>query len=134
MEGGLAIEWKWGYHSITPYAKGRPGDEMETTKTAAPAVEFQKFYVTNGTTKARVHYHLDNRADGQQCVTLYARDYDRALGKIIADQYVNETDTQTDYFDKGRVVLFPSNPLYAAARARAEQNDAERAAKYARQA
>ena len=93
---------------------------MATTQTVA-AVKFNKFHVTNGTVKARVHYSLDNRADGRPCVTIYAKDYDDALGAIIADAYENQTDTQTDYFDKGHVDLYETHPLYAAARARAEQ-------------
>lgn len=88
----------------------------------APAVKFQKFYVTNGAEKARVHYSLDNRVDRRKCVTLYAKDYGHALGRVLAGaDYQNDTDLMTDYFDKGRVVLFENHPLYAAARARAEQ-------------
>ena len=76
--------------------------------------------MTNGTDKARVHYSLDNRTDGRACVTIYAKDYDRALGHVFAgDEYKNDTDSMTDYFEKGRVVLFADHPLYAAARARA---------------
>lgn len=84
-------------------------------------IKFNKFNVTNGTDKARVHYFLDNRTDCRECVTIYAKDYDRSLGRVFADSddYQNNTDTQTDYFDKGRVVLFADHPLYAAARARA---------------
>ena len=37
---------------------------------------------------------------------------------IIGDG--NDTDTMTDYFDKGRVVLFEDHILYAKARERAE--------------
>lgn len=89
-------------------------------------IKFNRFHVTNGTIKARIHYALDNRTDGRQCVTMYARDYTDALGIIFHDDtYVNDTDFQTDYFDKGRVVLFEGNPLYAAARVRAEQLKAE---------
>ncbi len=88
-------------------------------------VKFNKFNVTNGTDKAKVHYNLDNRTDGRACVTIYAKDYGHALGRVIGDSYVNDTDTQTDYFDAGRVVLFADHPLYAAARARAVQNAAE---------
>jgi hypothetical protein len=83
-------------------------------------IKFNKFNVTNGTDKAKVHYSLDNRFDGRACVTIYAKDYDRALGQIFDGEYTNNTDTMTDYFDKGRVVLFADNALYAAARARAE--------------
>lgn len=90
-----------------------------TNATATAAIKFQKFYVTNGTVKARVFYSVDNRADRRNCVTLYAKDYTGELGVIFADEYKNDTDLMTDYFDKGRVVLFEGNPLYAAARERA---------------
>ncbi len=83
-------------------------------------IKFNKYHVTNGETKARVFYTLDNRGDGRKVVTLYAKDYDRALGKIFATEYVNDTDSMTDYFDQGRVRLFEDHPLYAAARQRAE--------------
>jgi hypothetical protein len=84
-------------------------------------IKFQKHYVTNGKIKARVWYSLDNRIDGRKCVTLYAKDYDRKLGEIFSGgEYENNTDTMTDYFEKGKVVLFESSPYYAAARARAE--------------
>lgn len=83
-------------------------------------IKFQKFYVTDGATKARVHYCRDNRIDRRPCVTIYARDYTGALGQIFDAEYVNDTDSRTDYFEKGRVVLFADHPLYAAARARAE--------------
>jgi hypothetical protein len=83
-------------------------------------VKFNKHHVTDGTTKARVRYSLDSRVDGRKCVTLYAKDYSGDLGRVFADGYVNNTDTMTDYFEKGRVVLFEGHPLYAAARARAE--------------
>jgi len=85
-------------------------------------LKFNKHYVTDGTTKARVFYSLDNRIDGRKCVTLYAKDYSNALGKLLLDSYRNETDLITDYFEKGRAVLFEDNPLYSAARARAELN------------
>ena len=90
---------------------------MTTTNTP---VKFNRFHVTNGVTKARVHYSLDNRADGRACVTLFAKDYSRALGVIFPSVYQNDTDSQTDYFDQGRVVLFEDHPLYAAARVRAQ--------------
>jgi Mg2+ and Co2+ transporter CorA len=89
------------------------------TKTQTTTVRFNKHHVTNGTVKARVHYSLDNRADGRRCVTLYAKDYSDALAEVLSSCYVNDTDFQTDYFDKGRAVLFETHPLYAAARVRA---------------
>jgi hypothetical protein len=93
-------------------------------------IKFNAHNVTNGTDKARVHYSLDNRTDGRKCVTIYAKDYGHALGRVIKDgEYKNDTDSQTDYFDKGRVVLFEGHALYAAARKRAEAMSAAWAAK-----
>lgn len=84
-------------------------------------VKFNKYCVTNGAEKARVFYSLDNRTDGRKCVTLYAKDYGHALSRVLgSDVYKNDTDSQSDYFDQGRAVLFETHPLYAVARARAE--------------
>lgn len=86
-------------------------------------VKFNKHCVVNTTTKvkARVNYSLDNRIDGKKCVTIYARDYDRKLGKIFDDEcYTNNTDTMTDYFDKGKIILFENHSLYEMARERVE--------------
>ena len=91
-------------------------------------IRFNRYHVTDGTTKARVFYSLDNRADGRPCVTLYARDYDRALGRIFQSEYQNDTEYQTDYFDQGKVVLFEAHPLYADARTRTERIRHERTA------
>jgi hypothetical protein len=98
-------------------------------------IKFNKHHVTDGTIKARCHYSLDNRCDAQKCVTIYAKDYTGELGKLFAGSYKNDTDLMTDYFDKGRVTLFAGDPMYAAARARAESNKADDAiAAAARQA
>ena len=88
-------------------------------------MKFNKFNVTNGKTKVRVWYNLDNRADGRQCVTLYAKDYCNAMAHLFPECYVNNSDSMTDYFEKGRVVLFPDHPWYAHARARAMSNIAD---------
>jgi hypothetical protein len=93
------------------------------------SIKFQRYYVTNGAVKARVWYSLDNNVSGRPVVTIYAKDYDRKLGVIIPSGYENDTDYQSDYFDKGRVRLFEDHPLYSAARARAEQIRDERAQK-----
>lgn len=86
-------------------------------------LKFNKHNVTDTESKikARIFYSLDNRVDRRKCVTLYAKDYDRALGSLFADEYKNETDSMTDYFDQGRVVLFEDHPLYSQARQIAEQ-------------
>lgn len=82
-------------------------------------MKFRKYFVANGNVKARVHYSVDNRIDGRKCVTIYAKDYCDTLGMLFAE-YVNNTDSQTDYFDKGHVNLFEGHPLYTEARALAE--------------
>ena len=85
-------------------------------------VKMMKFYVTNGVEKAKVFYSRATLVDGRDCVTLYAKDYDGALGRIFADQtdpYENNTDAMTDYFEKGRVRIFPDSALWNAACARA---------------
>ena len=94
-------------------------------------IKFNKHHVTNGEVKARCFYSLDNRVDGRKCVTIYAKDYDRNLGRVLGEAYVNDTDSASDYFDQGRAVLFEGHELYAAARARAE---AEQVIKDQRQA
>ena len=83
-----------------------------------PQIKFQKYYVAAGADKARVFYSKGALIDGRQCVTLYAKDYGNALGRIFADGYQNDTDLMTDYFDKGLVRIFPDQPHYAAALAR----------------
>lgn len=100
----------------------------------AGAVRFMRHYVTNGTTKARVHYSLGNRyapgggIDPNPCVTLYAQDYSGALGKVLPAEYHNDTDSQSDYFDKGHCDIPQGHPLFAAARQRCEENAAAWAA------
>lgn len=85
-------------------------------------VKMMKFYVTNGVEKARVWYSRGTLVDGRDCVTIYAKDYDGALGRVFAgqpDSYENNTDSMTDYFEKGRVRIFPSSALWDAACAKA---------------
>ena len=88
-----------------------------------PSIRAASGALSSGSTKARIFYSLDNRCDGRPCVTLYAKDFDsgRALGLMFPDNYVNRTDSQSDYFDKGQANLFEGSPHYSAARARAEE-------------
>jgi hypothetical protein len=97
-------------------------------------INFKTFSVTNkkAAAKARVWYSLDNRCDGRKCVTIYDRDYGHALSKVFAGtpaEYKNDTDSMTDYFDKGRVVIFEGDSLYAEARKAVEAVLAKEAAK-----
>lgn len=84
-------------------------------------IKLNKFNVTNGTEKARVWYHASER-QGAKAVVIYAKDYGHALGRVFSEagaDYRNDTDTMTDYFDKGQVVLKEGHPLYAKALERA---------------
>jgi len=92
-------------------------------------IKFNKFNVSNGSNKARVFYSLDNRVDGRRVVTLYAKDYLHSLAPIFGADTENESDYQTDYVETDTVRIFEDNPLYAAARARAERNIADAADK-----
>lgn len=93
-------------------------------------LKFNKFNITNGALKARVTYSAFRMlSTGQECVTIYAKDWEsgRALGALFASEYQNDTDLQTDYFEKGRVRLIKGHPLYEAALALCPQADREAA-------
>lgn len=94
------------------------GGMLHNSIYAVQDIKFNKHNVRNKHTKAkaRVYYSLDNRTDGQLCVTIYAKDYGHALRDVIPDAYTNKTDTQTDCFDQGKVALFEGHKLYATAR------------------
>lgn len=96
-------------------------------------VRFMAYYVTDGQHKAKVHYsHGRLCNDSRDCVTLYAQGYGSELSPIFGRSSENHTDTQTDYFDKDKVRIFDDSPLYPAALARAQANDAKREARYAK--
>lgn len=82
-------------------------------------IKMQKYYVTNGEIKARVWYSAGQLMDGTFAVTLYAKDYSRNLGKIFGSKYINNSDSMSDYFDEGKVIIRKGDPLFEAAMARA---------------
>ena len=89
-----------------------------TTETKAQPVRFLKHYITNGIKKARVHYSaFAMNSTGQKCVTLYAKSYEdgAALAEILPLSFEDNTDIQTDYFEKGRARIIEGHPLYSAA-------------------
>ena len=94
---------------------GQQIEQVNGQGAARPAVKFNKYHVTNGVAKARVSYSLDNRTDGRAAVTLYAKDYSDKLASIFPGyEYRNATDISSDYFERGRVVLFEQHPHYSA--------------------
>jgi hypothetical protein len=91
------------------------------------SIKFNKYNVSNTINgkKARIFYSTSARTDGREAVTLYHKDYSDALYQVFGSEiYKNDTDTMTDYFDQGRVVIFSDHPLYAQAKARADANKA----------
>jgi sialic acid synthase SpsE len=91
--------------------------KIEKAQRKAKMIKFNKYNVTDTVSKkkARVYYSINNRADGRKCVTLYTKDYTNCLGDIFADNFVDNTDTMTDYFEKGKVTLFEGHPEYSKA-------------------
>jgi hypothetical protein len=67
-----------------------------------------------------VNYSNGARCDGREAVTLYAKGYlDGAdLETVFGSDYSNNSDSITDYHEKGKVTIFAGHPLYAAALAR----------------
>lgn len=99
------------------------------------AIKFNKHNVTNTATKIKARVYYSNgvhAATGRKSVTLYAKDYSRDLGRVFPSKYVNGTDSMSDYFDEGRVTFFEGEEHYPAAKERADQREAEFAAKRAR--
>ena len=86
-------------------------------------IKFNKYNVTctERKIKSRIMYSLDGRVDKRPCVTLYAKDYENCLDELFPECYENNTDSMTDYFEKGRVTLFEGHPLYDTARQKAEE-------------
>lgn len=105
----------------------------QAAKLADCGIKLMKHYVTNGKVKARCWYSSGQvyaspaeakkgiDAKMRKCVTIYAKDYGRELGEVFGPLYINHTDTQSDYFDKGSVRFFEGDPLYSDAVARARQ-------------
>jgi hypothetical protein len=97
-------------------------------------IKFNQFNVVNSANGAKAKVHYSFQSYGGDHVTIYDKDYGRDLAKVFADveaEYRNDTDTMTDYFDKGSVVLKPDHPLYAAALERCKLNEKKWEAKAA---
>lgn len=93
---------------------------LPMTKMEAIMIKFNRYYVTDGTIKVRVFYSLDNHVSGRKVVTLYGKNYDDGLRKIIPDASTNDSEYHTDYVASDVARLFEGHPLYTAARQCAE--------------
>ena len=58
----------------------------------------------------RCGYSLDNNADHEESVSIYATDYDNLPRDLLPVR--NESDLYTDYFEKDSAYLTPAHPLY----------------------
>ena len=110
-------------------------------------IKFMRYYVTDGETKAKIHYSACDSYgfgnDKRKAVTLYEQGYERKLLNVFSDgysnekgfnvpEYKNESDMQSDYFDEGHITLYEDHPLYQEALNKANEIQAERAAKWAK--
>ena len=86
-------------------------------------IKFNKFHVTDGTVKVRVRY-CASKHNGVDCVALYAQDFGYDLDRLLVDlESRNNTDSQTDYFDKTTAWIPVNHPLYQQALARCRQGE-----------
>lgn len=66
-------------------------------------------------------------------LTIYARDYAHFSAQVHAAFTVeNDSDLMTDYFDRDRIRVIPTHPLYPQVRAAFEAQEAHRAARHAK--
>ena len=99
-------------------------------------IRFLAHCVKKGSLKVRCRYSMGEvwSIDSQgkritvEAVTIYAKDYEHDMAEIFSGfLYENNTDTMTDYFEKGRVCLKKGHPLYQSALKRAGINSAKSA-------
>lgn len=87
--------------------------------TAETKIKFQKHHLVVDGKKHPVSYWAD---DTRKVVTIYDREYGSALFHVFPDLYRNESDSQTDYFEHGRVVIPEGHEYYAPAKERCDAN------------
>lgn len=87
---------------------------MTQNKTESIRFYYNGLRVNGERTLTRCCYTLDNRHDGAECVTIYAKGYDDLPRDIFPVE--NDSDSYTDYFEHDRATLFPDHPLYKFAR------------------
>jgi len=76
-------------------------------------LQFNKYFVTDGTYKARVHYspHI-MRSNNKKCITLYEKGYEEDFTKVF-DTFEDDTDITTDYFDTRKVRITEDMPEFS---------------------
>jgi hypothetical protein len=56
------------------------------------------------------HYSLARLIDGRTAITLYAKSYSKGLPREL--QPINDSDMQTDYFEKDKVRFYEGTPQF----------------------
>lgn len=120
------VSWWTEYTAEQVYNIWMEEDEPEEIPAEPTGTQSIKFFwngiKVNGGKLIKCSYSLDNRHDGQEGVTIYARDYSGHLpGDLFRVQ--NDTDLYSDYHDTDRAELFPGHPLYPYARAAAIKSE-----------
>jgi hypothetical protein len=90
-------------------------------------MKFMKYYVENDSGERVKCWYMITQHNGKKCVLVVAQEYGAQLRFLPNCE--NNSDSQTDYFEKDRARIFYGHPLYAAALARAEKNNADDQAK-----
>lgn len=78
-------------------------------------IKLRRYYCQNATTgkKVRCWYHRGSYTFAPDAVTIYAKSHcDRLADVFTPGRVKNETESQTDYFEKDRVRILPGDPLW----------------------
>lgn len=100
------------------FAQEKQDTAQEGSRTRSIKFYYNGIKLNRSRELIKCHYSIDNRRDGQECVTIYARDYGTVLPRDLFD-VENNSDSYQDYFDTDGADIFPSHPLYPYARAAA---------------
>jgi hypothetical protein len=90
-------------------------------------MKFMKYYVESDTGDRVKCWYMTTERNGKKCIMVVASNYGDRLSFL--PNVENNTDSQTDYFEKDSASIYEGDPLYAAALARVEKNDADDRAK-----
>lgn len=122
-------------------AKAKARAEFEAGEAARQIKQAPVFYWNGikdakGAKLQKAHYSMGALRDyPAETITIYARGYD-GFSDLVRECFAieNDTDIQTDYFDKDNIRVIPAHPLYAAVRAAYDAQQARYQAKYGRAA
>lgn len=85
-------------------------------------IKFLQHAVSDGKVKIKVWYSTFS----DDSVSIMADEYGANLGKLFPNMVKNDTDSQTDYFEKDTVRIFSTSPYYKLVLGRLKVNGAKR--------